>query len=175
MGDRLSVLLMLSALLLAAIVGVITHESHDRYELDRGFPRGRIPTPLHSQEMLAEAPQPPPVIPTSIPSRMIEVVGTVYNAVPSQTDSSPMVTADGTDLAGLDLSKVRYCALSRDLLARWGGPLHYGQVVHVEGAGDLDGGWEVHDTMNKRFTNHIDFLVPATRKTGKWSTLVLTY
>jgi 3D (Asp-Asp-Asp) domain-containing protein len=103
------------------------------------------------------------------------MTATVYNAVEGQTDSSPMITADGTNLRGLDLEQVRYCALSRDLLTRWGGPIHYGQIVHVAGAGDLDGDWIVHDTMHKRFEKHIDFLVPESRTTGKWTNVSITY
>jgi hypothetical protein len=40
--------------------------------------------------------------------------------------------------------------------------------IEVQGAGDLDGVWEIQDVMNKRYTNSIDFLVENTRRLGKW-------
>lgn len=87
------------------------------------------------------------------------VTATVYNAVPEQCDDSPNVTADGTKFDPTIAGSYRYCALSRDLLKRWGGPYDYGEVVLLKGAGPLNGKWVVRDTMNKRHTNRIDLLV----------------
>ena len=80
-------------------------------------------------------------------------VVTVYHPVMSQTDSTPLETADGTwiDLDALARGELRYCAVSRDLLARWGGPLEYGDTITVRGCGDFDGEWVIHDTMNRRY------------------------
>ena len=98
------------------------------------------------------------------------LTGTVYNAVPGQTDDSPLVTADNSriDLHELNSGNLRWCALSRDLLSRWDGPFNYGDLIMVEGAGHMAGIWAVHDTMNKRYTSYIDFLVPEHIKLGKW-------
>jgi len=95
---------------------------------------------------------------------------TIYHAVPEQTDSTPMITASGLDLEGLDLEQVRVCALSRDLLARWGGPIDYGDQIFIDLPDPkLSGWWTVEDTMAKRWTNHIDLLVPTSRRGGKWT------
>ena len=77
---------------------------------------------------------------------------TTYNAVKSQCDNTPLITADGTkiDLKKLKNGKIKYAAISRDLL--WCIPL--GSVIHIEGHGYYD----VRDTMNERFNHCIDIL-----------------
>ena len=45
--------------------------------------------------------------------------------------------------------------MSRDLLAKQGGPLHYGDWIYVEGYGLK----VVNDTMNERHKNHVDLWV----------------
>jgi len=95
---------------------------------------------------------------------------TIYHAVPGQTDSTPTITASGKDVAGLDLVEARICALSRDLLQRWGGPIAYGDQVYIDVPDpDLRGWWTVEDTMASRWKNHVDLLVPTSRKGGKWT------
>ena len=86
---------------------------------------------------------------------------TTYNAVVSQCDDSPLITADGTkiDMKKLKKGKIKYCAVSRDLL--WCIPL--GSVVHIEGHGY----YEVRDTMNERFNHHIDILQHNSQKNFK--------
>lgn len=86
---------------------------------------------------------------------------TTYNAVASQCDSTPLITADGTkiDLKKLKRGKIKYCAVSRDLL--WCIPL--GSIVHIEGHGY----YEVRDTMNERFNHYIDILQHTTKKNFK--------
>ena len=71
---------------------------------------------------------------------------TSYQAVVEQTDGAPFITADGTDLRETD---ERVCALSRDLLWRWGGPVRWGDLVwlYVPGHPELSGPWTVRDTM----------------------------
>ena len=88
---------------------------------------------------------------------------TTYNAVASQCDSTPLITADGTkiDLKKLKKGKIKYCAVSRDLL--WCIPL--GSVVHIEGHGY----YEVRDTMNERFDHYIDILQHTSQKNFKKS------
>lgn len=95
---------------------------------------------------------------------------TIYHAVPEQTDDTPMITASGLDLEGLDVEEIRVCALSRDLLKRWGGAIDYGDQIYIDLPDEeLSGWWTVEDTMAARWTNHIDLLVPTSRKGGKWS------
>jgi 3D (Asp-Asp-Asp) domain-containing protein len=87
---------------------------------------------------------------------------TTYNAVPSQCDSNPLTTADGSkiDPDKLRDGKIRWCALSRDFIARWGGLFDYGDTIQVGSfsSPQINGKWVVHDCMNKRYTNSLDFL-----------------
>jgi hypothetical protein len=98
---------------------------------------------------------------------------TTYYCNVSQCDSDPLTTADGSriDLDKLANGQLRWCALSRDLI--WD---EYRQSIHAEGFrglfefGDtitvysktcpqINGKWTIHDTMNKRYTRSIDFLI----------------
>ena len=86
---------------------------------------------------------------------------TTYNAVRSQCDSSPLITADGTKI---DHNKVKsgeqkIVAISRDLL--YAIPL--GSLIYVEGHGY----YEVRDTMNSRFNHSIDILQHSSKKNFK--------
>jgi 3D (Asp-Asp-Asp) domain-containing protein len=87
---------------------------------------------------------------------------TTYNAVPSQCDSHPLTTADGSriDPDKLQDGKIRWCALSRDFLARWGGLFDYGDTIQVGSfsSPQINGKWVVHDCMNARYSNSVDFL-----------------
>lgn len=91
-----------------------------------------------------------------------EVIGTYYNPVEGQTDSSPLITADNSKISLTKLyhEEIRWVALSRDLLKRWGGPYDYGDTLRVHHENDkVRGLWVVHDSMNKRYRKRIDFLV----------------
>jgi len=96
------------------------------------------------------------------------VIGTVYNATVEQCDSDPDQLASGIRIDIDRAGEYRFCALSRDLLTRWGGEYSYGDTIMVSGAGKLSGVWIVHDTMNSRYTNRIDFLVAESITTGEW-------
>lgn len=98
-----------------------------------------------------------------------EVVATMYNAVPSQCDSDPYLTAGMFKINPNKASEQKWIAMSRDLIARWGGEFHYGDFVKIEGAGHKDGIYRVVDTMNKRFKNRIDFLETAGTKHYKFN------
>lgn len=86
---------------------------------------------------------------------------TSYNAVKSQCDDTPLITADGTkiDVKKLKKGTLKYAAVSRDLL--WCIPL--GSVIHIEGHGY----YEVRDTMNERFDHYIDILQHSSKKNFK--------
>jgi len=93
------------------------------------------------------------------------VTATVYQAVAGQTDNEPFVTADNSRIKPHYTSKVRWMALSNDLLARWGGKFRYGDKVRVKGISpQLDGVYTVHDTMNKRHRHCIDILTHPSEK-----------
>lgn len=86
------------------------------------------------------------------------VEATMYYPVSGQTDSDPDVTADGSKIDIPHASRHKWIAVSRNLLKRWGGPFNYGDKVLISGAGHKNGVYEIHDTMNRRFKNRIDFL-----------------
>ena len=91
------------------------------------------------------------------------VTVTTYNPTKAQCDDTPNITADGTKFHTWKASSYRYVALSRDLLARWGGPFEYGDYIVIEGTGDRDGIYQVRDTMNPRRTNRVDILTTNSR------------
>ena len=86
---------------------------------------------------------------------------TTYNAVRSQCDRSPLITADGTkiDNGKVKNGEQRIVAISRDLL--YAIPL--GSLIYVEGHGY----YEVRDTMNSRFKHRIDILQHSSKKNFK--------
>jgi hypothetical protein len=96
---------------------------------------------------------------------------TVYNPVIGQCDKDPLVTASMAkiDMEKLRQGKLRWMALSRDLLKKHGGVISYGDTVTVfANDPDIDGQWVVVDTMNKRYSKRGDLLF-ANRKFGKWT------
>ncbi|HTE34757.1 MAG TPA: hypothetical protein VK666_30475 [Chryseolinea sp.] len=103
---------------------------------------------------------------------------TVYNPAVAQCDADPFVTASNKriDQDKLRKGNIRWMAMSRDLLKRWGGALDYGDTVFLH-AGDssIDGRWIIQDTMHKRFISHGDLLFDsATRSKGKWTNVTVT-
>lgn len=80
---------------------------------------------------------------------------TCYQPVKSQCNSEPLVTADGSkiNLHHLKANKLRWCAISRDLL--WLFPKDKPKRVYIEGFGI----YQVKDVMNKRHTHRIDILI----------------
>ena len=97
---------------------------------------------------------------------------TVYNPLEGQTDSDPLITASNNTIPveELQCGGLRWMALSRDLLKRFGGTISYGDTVAVH-SGDraIDGLWIVNDTMNKRYQNRGDLLFDgAVRSAGIW-------
>ena len=86
---------------------------------------------------------------------------TTYNATKSQCDNNPNKTANGTiiDHKKLKQGKLKYCAISRDLL--WCIPM--GSIIDIDGHGR----YKVVDTMNARFNHYIDILQHHTKKNFK--------
>ena len=80
---------------------------------------------------------------------------TCYQPVRSQCNEDPLVTADGSkiNLHHLRINKLRWCAISRDLL--WLFPKDKPKKVLIEGYGVF----EVRDLMNKRHHHRIDILI----------------
>lgn len=99
------------------------------------------------------------------------VTVTVYNPVPEQCDSDPLVTADNSviDTLKLKKDKLRWVAVSRDFIK--GGILAYGDKVKINCEEDpsLSGVYTVHDTMHPRFSRCIDILKhQSVRTLGKY-------
>ena len=93
---------------------------------------------------------------------------TTYNAVKSQCDETPDVTANGTKINYHKLKKgeLKYCAISPDLL--WCIPM--GSIIDIDGHGR----YEVVDTMNARFNHRIDILQHYTEKNFKKEKIKVT-
>ena len=102
-----------------------------------------------------------------------DVTVTMYNPHASQTDSTPNETADGTIIDPKRASGYRYVALSRDLIARWGGPFNYGEFIIIRGTGIHDGVYQVKDTMNSRYINRVDILKTSGSPQFKYSDVTL--
>jgi hypothetical protein len=93
------------------------------------------------------------------------VTATVYEAVPSQTDNEPFVTADNSHIKRHFGTKKHWMALSRDLLRPWGGHFNFGDKVRVRGISPkLDGVYTIHDTMNRRHRHCMDILAHPSEK-----------
>ena len=87
---------------------------------------------------------------------------TVYNATHTQCDSTPNILADGTKINVRKAGSYRYCAMSRDLLKRWGGIYSFGDTIYLPD-GEFFGNWIVRDVMNARHRNSIDLLIDKNR------------
>lgn len=110
----------------------------------------------------------------TIKGNTYEVTATMYYPVASQCDSDPLLTAGMFKINPNNASEQKWIAMSRDMIARWGGEFQYGDYVEIKGAGHKDGIYKVVDTMNKRFTNRIDFLETAGTKPYKFENVTLT-
>jgi hypothetical protein len=92
-------------------------------------------------------------------SYFTEVTVTMYNPVPEQCNEEPDRTADGSKFDVSKASKLKWVALSRDLLHRHGGEIKYGEIIYIEiSNSNKSGFYRVRDTMNKRFTKSLDIL-----------------
>ena len=89
------------------------------------------------------------------------VTVTTYNAVRSQCDKTPTITADGTRIDNKKLKdgKQRIVAISRDLLHE----IPLGSTISIEGHGS----YVVRDTMNPRFNHCIDILQHPSKENFK--------
>ena len=89
------------------------------------------------------------------------VTVTTYNAVRSQCDKTPTITADGTriDNKKLENGQQRIVAISRDLLHE----IPLGSTILIDGYGC----YVVRDTMNPRFNHCIDILQHSSKENFK--------
>tara|TARA_Y100000593_G_C4183936_1_gene273392 strand:- start:171 stop:644 length:474 start_codon:yes stop_codon:yes gene_type:complete len=113
------------------------------------------------------------IVEKEIKPKKLIVTATMYEPLPTQTDSTPNITADGTRISIKYAGKYRYLAVSRDLLDI----VSYGDYVVIEGInGTYDGVWQVKDTMHPRWENRIDLLCnPGTSPFRKDSATLTIY
>lgn len=80
---------------------------------------------------------------------------TYYQPVKEQCDNKPLITADGSkiNLNHLKSGKIRWCAISRDLLYLF--PKGKPKRIYIEGFGT----YQVRDVMNRRFHHSVDILI----------------
>ena len=104
----------------------------------------------------------------------VEVTVTMYNAVASQCDSDPLVTAGMFKINPEKASAQKFVALSRNLLARWGGVFEYGQKILIEGTNGQDGVYTIADAMNKRYVDRVDILETKGTKFYKYEGIKIT-
>lgn len=99
----------------------------------------------------------------------VDVVATIYHAVESQCDDTPLITSCGhnIDTAKVRTGEERTIALSRDLLEKF----KYGTevMVSIDGHDEYCCTYVVRDCMNARYTNCIDLLVDPSIKHGKYN------
>ena len=89
-----------------------------------------------------------------------------YRPVVEETDDTPLQTADLSEISMIKLQrgKLKWVAVSRDLLVKYG----YGSKIKIQtGDPDIDGVYEVHDTMNPRWTSRVDILTHPKESIGK--------
>ena len=109
-------------------------------------------------------------------SQTYTVTGTYYNPIKGQCDDDPLTTADNSiiNLKLLEQRKIKWVALSRNLLNRWGGPFYYGDTIVIScNYSDYNGKWVIHDTMNSRFKDHVDFLVNDNKFPGRIKNIII--
>jgi 3D (Asp-Asp-Asp) domain-containing protein len=92
------------------------------------------------------------------------VHATKYSPTKKECGSGYLTTYDGStiNLRALERHKLRWLAISRDLLGKY----KMGDTIIVESpkVPALNGEWIIHDLMPRRWKNKIDFLVPRNDK-----------
>lgn len=88
-------------------------------------------------------------------AQITHVTLTYYQPVKEQCNSEPLVTADGSkiNLHHLKQGKIKWCAISRDLL--WLFPKNRPKRIYIDGFGI----YQVRDIMNKRWNHRVDILI----------------
>ena len=88
-------------------------------------------------------------------AQVTHVTLTYYQPVKEQCNSEPLVPADGSkiNLHHLKQGKIKWCAISRDLL--WLFPKNRPKRIYIDGFGI----YQVRDIMNKRWNHRVDILI----------------
>lgn len=91
------------------------------------------------------------------------VTATYYHAGPKHKLSWYTASGDKIDVKKLNSDKLRWVALSHDLLRHY----KYGDTITViSNNPELNGKWVVMDKMGKHHKNRIDFLSPSGNNLG---------
>lgn len=92
---------------------------------------------------------------TLVSAQVTHVTLTYYQPVKEQCNSDPLTTADGSkiNLEHLRKNKIKWCAVSRDLLYLF--PKGKPKRIFIEGFGI----YQVRDVMNKRHRHRVDILI----------------
>lgn len=94
-----------------------------------------------------------------------DITITVYDPVAGQCDKDPLITADGSKI-NTRKKNLKWVAVSRDFLKT--GKFAYGDKIKIKTEeGEIDGIYEIHDTMHKRFSKRVDILRLPGQKLGK--------
>ena len=88
-------------------------------------------------------------------AQVTHVTLTYYQPVKAQCNNEPLVTADGSkiNLHHLKQGRIRWCAISRDLL--WLFQKNRPKRIYIDGFGV----YQVRDVMNKRWNHRVDILI----------------
>lgn len=96
-----------------------------------------------------------------------QVTVTRYSPDKSQCDNDPLVTADLSEinLKKLRRRQIKWVAISQDLLTKY----QYGDKLKLTCSEDpsINGIYEVHDCINKRFRNRVDILTHSDNNQGQ--------
>ena len=91
------------------------------------------------------------------------VTATYYHAGPKHGLLWHTASGKKIDVKKLNAGKLRWVALSRDLLRHY----HYGDtIIVISDNPKLRGKWVVMDKMHRRHRNRIDFLTPSGNNLG---------
>ena len=85
----------------------------------------------------------------------LNINASCYYPEVKQTDNTPHITANNSNINKKHPLKHKWVAVSRDLLNK----VKFGDTVEIIGTWVYDGKWIVQDVMNKRFKRKIDFLI----------------
>lgn len=80
--------------------------------------------------------------------------GTCYHATAAQCDNTPFITADGSFIDTAKAHKLRWCAVSRDLIKSK--KIRMGDTIHILSPfKEINGVWRVKDKMGAYFWKKI--------------------
>jgi|SaaInlStandDraft_4_1057021.scaffolds.fasta_scaffold122081_2 hypothetical protein len=120
-------------------------------------------------------PASPPCLVETDAGLLIQAGASIYHPTIGQCDSTPHITASGRHIDLQNPGKHRYVALSRNLIRNdlWHKEcsgynsqayISFGDTIIIRDGNDFNGKWIVVDSMNKRYSDRIDFLVDYSMK-----------